>query len=113
MNKYSFIGELPIFTKNGIPVADSFVRIVHGGRGAYVEFDSLYKQHLHIPEKEKWRVNSTRAYYIEYRTYDGVKVYYQKKPVDYADYKIGRWYISPMYLEGFEAVGEYDYTKSK
>lgn len=106
MNKYEFTGSLPICTKAGIPVADSFTRIVHGGRGAYVEFDDV--KNVFIPDKEQWRLRSDRAFYVEHRTFDGVKVYHQKKPVDYADYKVGKWYISPLYLDDFEVVGKYD-----
>ena len=106
MNKYSFTGTLPISTKTGIPIADDFTRIVHGGRGAYVEFDCV--KNIFIPEKEQWRVRSEKAFYTEHRTSDGIKVYHQKKLVDYADYQVGKWYISPIYLEDFEVVGKYD-----
>ncbi len=111
MNKYRFTGQLPISTKAGIPVADKFTRIVHGGRGAYVEFDEddLYLDKLHVPENQKWRMESSYVpYYGWWETEDGIKVYHQIKPVDYADYKVGMWYISPRDLQGFEVEGKYD-----
>jgi hypothetical protein len=111
MNKYEFKGEPPIATKLGVPVADSFTRIVHGGRGAYVEFASV--RNVFVPDKEQWRHRSDKAFYEEYRTFDGIKVYHQRKLVDYADYKIGMWYISPIYLLDFEVVGKYDSITSK
>jgi hypothetical protein len=110
MNKYVFKGKPPIATKAGIPVADSFIRIVHGGRGAYVEFDSV--KNVFVPEKEQWRHRSDKAFYEEYRTFDGVKVYHQRKPVDYADYQVGKWYISPVYLADFETDGTYERQNS-
>ncbi len=106
MNQYEFKGTLPIKTKDGLTISDTFTRIVHGGRGAYVEFDLV--KSIHVPDEQQWRHRSDKAFYIEYRTLDGVKVYLQKKPVDYADYKVGKYYISPIYLEGFEVVGKYD-----
>ncbi len=116
MNKYDFTGVLPIFTKGGILVADKFTRIVHGGRGAYVEFDEedLYLDKLHVPEAQKWRLESSYTpYYGWWETEDGIKVYHQIKKVDYADYKVGMWYISPVYLLDFEVVGKYDNTTHK
>jgi len=88
-------------TTGNIHVANGFNRIVHGGRGAYVEFndDQILKDVLYVPKKERWRLEpGSQAYYDEYRTSDGVKVYHQKKTVTYADYKVGMWYISPVKL---------------
>ena len=80
-------------------LAVGFVRIVLGGRGAYLEFSREHMQmgNLHIPEDQKWRLTNDMAYYIEYRSHDeaNVKIYHQKRPVDYADYKVGLFYISP------------------
>src|ERR1039458_8821020 len=46
------------------------------------------------------RFNDLQVYYAEYRSHDksDVKVYWQKKTVDYADYRVGRYYISPFDL---------------
>ena len=48
-------------------------------------------------------------YYAEYRSNDDadVKVYWQKKAVDYADYRVGLYYISPFDLvdgDGHELI---------
>lgn len=92
-------GEDDLFTRTGLPVSQGFDRIVIGERGPYVEFSNtdLYLDNLHIPQHEKYRLNSEVVYYIEYRTTDeaNVKVYCQKKTVAYADYRVGFWYISP------------------
>lgn len=111
MNKYRYIGPTTynyIYTKSMIPIATNFVRIVHSGRGAYVEFerDEIFRVALRVPDSGLWRVKSLVAYYIEYRTEDGVKVYFQRRTVDYADYKVGYYYISPVDLHNFEKTGE-------
>ncbi len=94
-----------LYTRTGLKVSAGFECIVIGGRGPYVEFqtDQLCLESLHIPKQCQYRVDNPHVYYTEYRTNDEafVKVYHQKKEVAYADYKIGRWYISPndLYLE--------------
>jgi hypothetical protein len=104
MNYYRFKGNIK--TCGGITISSGFNRIVHGGRGDYVEFDEdqIFKSELNIPEEEKYRLLSDLVYYIEYRTRDDVKVYLQKKLVDYADYKLNKFYISPRDLENFDKI---------
>ena len=104
----------PIFTKDGTQVATGFRRIVHGGRGAYVEFldEQMVKDNIYIPDTAQWRINPNypafaQCYYVEYWVkQEKVKVYFQKKIVDYADYVVGRWYISPTKLNDFEVTGK-------
>jgi hypothetical protein len=95
-----------IETTSGLEVANGFTRIVHGGRGDYVEFlpEQILMANLHVPSQERWRLNSGVAYYNEYRSNDlaYVKFYRQKRAVKYADYKIGMWYASPSELLGIE-----------
>jgi hypothetical protein len=47
---------------------------------------------------------------LEWRTYDEsrVKVYEQKRRVDYADYKVGLLYISPfdLFVEGEQVIAK-------
>jgi len=53
-----------------------------------------------MPRDQEWRVNNENSYYNEFRTVDksNVKIYFQKKRVSYASYKIGLCYISPFDL---------------
>jgi hypothetical protein len=91
-----------LYTKSGMLVAVGYERIVIGKRGPYIEITDfeLMKENFFIPADQKWRLDSNICYYEEYRTKkDNVKVYHQKKTVDYADYKIGMWYISPFDLK--------------
>ncbi len=88
-----------IKTKNDVLVATDFVRIVHGGRGDYVEFtkDQMILENISIIRDTIWRLSEkwkNRVYYVEYRTTDNIKIYYQKRLVKYADYKLKHFYIA-------------------
>lgn len=104
--KISLIGnnEFEFYSKSLRFVAKGYVRIVIGKRGPYIEFERKHfdnRSNLEIPEDQKWRIDSKSVYYIEYRSHvkiDNIKVYFQKRRVDYADYRIGKYYISPFDL---------------
>ena len=90
---------------SGVEVATSANCIVHGGRGAYYEFD---KEHLnwdiiYVPDDQKYRLASdwvNKVYYIEYRTnFDHIKIYWQKRYVGYAEYLPDKYYIAVEDLE--------------
>lgn len=103
MNKYCYAGK--IYLSSGMVLANGFTRIVHGGRGAYVEFarNQINFDALYLPEKQ------AHTYFIEHRTRDcnDALVYEQLKPVGYADYRVGMFYISPIYLAFFEKTETY------
>lgn len=114
MNKQNYIERLKIpvdlgdgttkfFTPSGLLVATGYDRIVIGGRGPYIEFNrsQILHENILVPPKEIWRIDSDISFYIEYRTNDvnNVKIYFQKKTVNYADYKVGFYYISPFDLK--------------
>jgi len=108
---YEYVGDpKQIQTKFELLVATGFTRVVLGDRGAYVEFtdDQILPSSLCILTDQLWRIRGpgcVNVYYVEYRTLDDVKVYHQKRRVNYADYIPGRWYISPIYLKDF-VIGE-------
>lgn len=91
------------YTKSNLLVAKGYDSIVIGGRGPYIEFNDtqIIIDNLFIPKEQEYRLTSNVVYYIEFRTIDEcyVKVYYQLKTVDYADYKLGKLYISPFNLK--------------
>jgi hypothetical protein len=91
------------YTKSGLPIANGYIRIVIGKRGPYIEFDEnqLISENIIIPTKEQYRLYSDKVYYVEWRTIDecNVKIYFQLKKVDYADYVEGLYYISPFDLK--------------
>ncbi len=88
-----------LYTNTGMQVATGYMRMVHGGRGGYVELltEQLMMANVHIPTDQQWRYSHDKAFYLEYRTNDAafVKVYHQKCAVNYADYRVGMCYISP------------------
>lgn len=89
-------------TESGTLIAIGYERIVIGGRGPYIEFSDVHIQtsNMNLPIEQEWRLSSSSAYYVEFRTSDAanVKIYFQLKTVDYADYKINYFYISPFDL---------------
>ncbi|MAG26404.1 hypothetical protein CMI47_12715 [Candidatus Pacearchaeota archaeon] len=89
------------YTKSGEHIITHYNRIVIGQRGPYVEleFEDLIEDSFHVPKDKEYRINSDKCYYIELRSNkDNVKIYWQKRLVKYADYKIGKIYISPFDL---------------
>lgn len=85
-----------VFTKSGLQIATNHMRIVHGGRGSYVEISKaqIIKENIYNPFYNPNTIDG--AYYIQYRSKDkcNVKIYHQKRTVKYADYKIGLFYVS-------------------
>jgi hypothetical protein len=104
-------------TGTGLHVATGYTRIVIGGRGPYIEFlpGHLIWDSLQIPDEEKYRLEhpwKEKVFYVEWRTNDEsrVKVYEQKRSVDYADYKVGLCYISPfdLFVDGEQVIAKLD-----
>lgn len=93
------------FAKDGMLFATGYERIVHGGRGDYME---LTKSQIVVPLKSKFNHNlplevSNEPFYYYWLEVPGrdEKVYWQCRTVNYADYKIGYYYISPKLLKPF------------
>lgn len=102
-----------VFTdKNGNVLATGYDRVVYGDHGPYIEFSPNQVNMEAFPQVKK---KGSKAWYDEGRTADGsVKLYMQKRDVStlpnppkgkysaknnrtegYADYKPGKYYISP------------------
>lgn len=90
---------VPLYTKSPEQLRISEpCRIVVGERGPYLEFNHLPTEQITVPNNQVWRHEpkwKDKVYYFEYRTTDGIMVYFQRKTVKYADYKVGCFYISP------------------
>jgi len=104
--------ELQFFTSTGLLVCRGYLRVVIGGRGPYVEFDksAIVDESIKMPRGQEWRTDSENAFYIEFRTIDeaNVKIYFQKKRVGYAAYKVGLYYVSPFDLFFADGSGVID-----
>lgn len=89
-------------TRSGTVIASGYNRIVIGDYGAFVEFSRAQAnaRHLKIKEGQSYRIEDPR--YAEHVKYlwltaddnSDVKVYDQKRSVEYADYKPGMLYVS-------------------
>jgi len=94
--------KLALFSKSGTLLSKGYTRVVIGERGPYVEFNEsqILISNFEIPEEEKYRLTNGVSFYVEYRSKDKdyVKLYFQKRKVAYADYRIGLYYISPFDL---------------
>ncbi len=103
MNQW--IAIIPIYLESSTLIAIGFERIVHGGRGDYVEIlpEQMCTPAICLPLP----VNEQKHYYfIEHRVVTNMKiiVYEQLHRVYYADYIPGMYYISPMYLKDFRVL---------
>ncbi len=100
-----------LYFHDGTYFASSFIRIVSGARGKYIELDrsqivlNLVSKYGHdlspsVPNDEVF------FYYWLIPEGRDEKIYWQVKTVTYADYKIGKYYISPKLvkqdIKGFE-----------
>ena len=98
--------ERNLYFKDGVLFATGYERVVHGGRGDYVE---LTKEQIAVTLHAKFTQtlpdrtgNESFYYYWLLPIGREEKVYWQCKTVNYADYKIGFYYISPKLLLSFK-----------
>ncbi len=95
--------QMNMVTLSDTPLANRYERIVIGHYGAFIEIsdENINKLFLKVKEGEEYRINNPhytdRVKYEWWTTKDDsdCKLYYQKRTVDYADYRPGYWYISP------------------
>jgi len=94
-----------LYFKDGVLFAEGYERVVHGGRGDYVE---LTKDQIVVELKSKFKQPlpesiSDEPFYYYWLIPIGreEKIYWQCRTVNYADYKIGFYYISPKLLLPF------------
>jgi len=99
---------IPLYFKDGVQFSSGYERVVHGGRGAYVE---LVRDQIMIPLKSHFNTPvpseiQPAPFYYHWLEPIGrtEKVYWQISTVKYADYKIGFYYISPSLLLPFVEV---------
>ena len=98
LRKNSGDPDIKFYTKKTLLiVAEGYQRVVIGERGAFIEFtgDNIKMGNISIPPYARYRPDSKTVYFVEYRTLsDNVMIYFQKRLVKYADYKIGFFYIA-------------------
>lgn len=92
-----------IYSKSGTLIATGYNRVVIGDYGAFVEFDKTQaiKQNIKVKAGQEYRYNdkqyseNVKYLWLTAKDNSDCKIYFQKKTVNYADYKEGMFYISP------------------
>ena len=92
-----------LYTPDGTLFATDFERIVIGDYGAFIEINpqNIVNENIKVQPGQEYRINDSHyANHIKYEWYttkdnSNAKLYFQQRPVSYADYKVGMWYISP------------------
>jgi len=99
-----------------MPQTEHFIVNLPDQNGFY---GKLRPKTIKIPDGEKYRLDhpwKEKVFYVEWRTKDqsNVKVYEQSKAVDYADYRVERFYISPfdLLVEGKPVITELEKKES-
>ena len=97
----------PICTLKGTEFASGFSRAVIGDYGAFLEIagSQINRDVIRVQPGQEYRLAEPR--YAEHVKYlwmtvpDGsnVKIYWQKKTVEYADYRPGMYYVSPFEIQ--------------
>ncbi len=100
----------PLYFLDGVLFANDYVRIVHGGRGDYIE---LTKEQIVVELVSKFGNKlpdsiTHKPFYYWHLIPVGreEKVYWQIRTVSYADYKIGMYYIDPKLVKGWQIINE-------
>ena len=96
-----------LYFKDETLFADGYERVVHGGRGDYVE---LTKEQIKVQLVSKFNQplpkelsNEQFFYYWLIPKGREEKIYWQCNLVNYADYKRNYYYISPKLLKPFDS----------
>lgn len=92
-----------LYSKGGTLIATGYNRVVIGDYGAFVEFDKTQaiKQNIKVKAGQEYRYNdkqyseNVKYLWLTAKDNSDCKIYFQKKAVNYADYKEGMFYISP------------------
>ncbi len=114
-------GHTRFETSTELHVATGYIRVVIGERGPYIEFspEQIILVNLHIPEDKRFKLTlywRDKVDYFEWRTNDdaNVKIYEQKRTVDYADYRVGMLYASPfdLFVDGKPVITKLNKKKN-
>lgn len=92
-----------LYSPQGIMICRKYERIVIGDYGAFIEIspENIALDNISVKKGQEYRITDANfSKKVKYQWYtvkgdDSVKIYFQLKPVTYADYKVGMYYISP------------------
>lgn len=103
----------PLYTLSGELLATCYERVVVGDYGAYIEINHEHMMlDFKIKKGQEYRhKDSFRGKYLWYTSeQDDCKIYYQLRKVYYADYKPGKYYISPYEVQQYINEGQTTHT---
>lgn len=91
--------KLKLFTSEGSVLCFEYDRVVVGDYGAFIEFTNPATK-LIVEKGQEYRqqpryVNNVKYDWLTVQDFSHIKIYYQKRTVKYADYKVGKYYVSP------------------
>ena len=97
--------DIQLTTHNGTVLANgvSSRGYVCGDYGVFLEIENsqIDRKNLMVQPGEEYRLHdvkykdNVKYYWYTDKENNGIKLYYQQKGVTYADYKAGKWYVSP------------------
>jgi hypothetical protein len=93
-----------LYTKENTLIATGYDRIVVGDYGAFIECNrsQIVNDNIIIKKGQEFRLNNKyNVKYIWLTAIDDtdIKIYYQIRTVDYADYKLKMFYINPLEIK--------------
>lgn len=90
-------GGGPLFTLNGSLICQSYDRVVIGDYGAYVEFTTPGCQFV-VEKGQEYRYQdkykNCKYFWLTVPDESHIKIYKQRHTVSYADYLVGKFYVS-------------------
>lgn len=94
------IKDVPLHTRLDTQIAEYGDKIVIGDYGAFIEFSTPTLENIYIPKEQEYRqserfINNVKYLWYTAKDNSRCKIYYQLKKVPYADYVVGKYYVSP------------------
>jgi hypothetical protein len=92
-----------ICTLSHKPISYGYNRIVIGDYGAFIEIklEQIMMENLKVKEGQEYRIenpkysNTVKYYWFTAKDDSNIKIYYQRRFVNYADYRPNMFYVSP------------------
>lgn len=96
-------GVLTIRSLSGTVIANGYDRIVIGDYGAFIEFskEQVVLKNIKVKKGQEYRINDknfcdkVKYIWLTAKDESDVKIYFQRRSVPYADYKVDKYYVSP------------------
>ena len=95
--------NIPLYTMSGTKICNRYRRIVVGDYGAFVEFDDCDMKGCPcfiVKPGQEYRIQdpkyskNVKYWWLTAIDDSGIKIYKQRRTVDYADYIPGMYYVS-------------------